>query len=106
MKANGEDLIFVNVTLRDSRGHWVPAPDRQLRFAVRGPATLAAIGNADLTSFETYASNPHRTFNGRALVVLRSTHDSGGVLLTVSADGLPDARLSVQSLPKATSTKG
>lgn len=97
---DGEDLSFVTVKLTDAADNWVPTADRAIKFAVRGPATIAAIGNADLTSFEGYQANPHHTFDGRLLVVLRSTHQPGSILLTATGDGLTDAHATVQSIAK------
>ncbi len=100
LQADGQDLVFVTVELTDAQGRLVPNADRTIRFTVNGPATLAALGNADLASFETYQSNPHRTFDGHALVVLRSTHEHGIVTLAAAADGLTAANVTLQSFAR------
>lgn len=98
LRADGQDLVFVQVTLTDAAGRLVPTDDTDVRFAVHGPATIAAIGNADLTSMQTYQANPHRTYQGRALVVLRATHRAGPVTLTASAPGLAAGRINVEAI--------
>lgn len=98
VQANGQDLVFVTVELLDARGRHVSNTDADVTFTVNGPVTIAAIGNADLASFETYAANPHRTFAGRALVVLRATHERGVATLTATSDGLTGGHVTVQSI--------
>jgi beta-galactosidase len=100
IRPDGEDLSFITVELTDAAGRLNPTSDRDVRFSIKGPATIAAIGNADLTTFETYQANPHRTFQGRALLVLRSTHTGGSIKVTASADGLSDSSVTVQSIAR------
>lgn len=93
--ARSGELGFVTVEIVDAAGGWNAASDRAVRYTVSGPATIAAIGNADLASFEGYQANPHRTHQGRALVVLRPTGELGEVTLAAAAEGLKPAKLSL-----------
>ncbi len=97
IRADGQDLCFVTAEIADANGVLMAPSDASIQFAVNGAATIAGIGNADLTSFETYQANPHRVFQGRALVVLRATHAGGPITLSASAEGLREAKLSVLS---------
>ena len=97
IRADGQDLCFVTAEVVDAAGVLVPTSDASVKFTVAGPATIAGIGNGDLTSFETYIANPHRVAQGRALFVLRATHQSGPIGLTATADGLKDGKVSVLS---------
>ncbi|HVU33991.1 MAG TPA: glycoside hydrolase family 2 TIM barrel-domain containing protein [Opitutaceae bacterium] len=102
LQADGSDLSFVSVELTDGRGRWNSAEDRPVSFVVAGPATIAAVANGDLTSPETYGANPHPTYQGRALVILRSTHLPGIVTLTASAGGMHAARIELQTVEPKT----
>lgn len=88
VRADGQDLCFVTVEVTDAAGRLVPASGASLQFSVDGPGTIAAIGNADLTSFETCHANPHRVFRGRALLVVRTTPTAGRITLSATAPGL------------------
>ncbi len=95
IRADGQDLAFVVVELADAKGRLVPNVDAAVTFSVNGTASIAAVGNADMTSFETYVANPHHTFQGRALIVLRAGRASGSATLTATADGLGTATTTV-----------
>lgn len=98
LKGDGQDLAFVTVEVVDDEGRWVPHAEQDVAFELTGPATLAAIGNADLTTSESYQANPHRTYQGRALVVLRSRRGgSGEITLKARAEGLRADALTVRS---------
>jgi beta-galactosidase len=88
LRADGEDLAFVTVEILDARGELVPRSDTSVQLTINGPATLAAFGNADMTSLETYRANPHRVFQGRAVAILRTTHTAGRVTVSATSSGL------------------
>ncbi len=94
LHADGQDLAFANVELTDPHGRLVRGADVVVRYELTGPADFAAIGNADLTSTESYQANPHRTFEGRALVVVRTRRGQPGrIVLTATGDHLPATRI-------------
>ena len=88
---DGEELVFVKVTLADADGTSVPRDSRRISFAVTGPAEIVAVGNSNprgLESFKDVASHP--LCNGRAGLFIRRT-GPGAVTLTASAPGLAPA---------------
>ncbi|WP_158277344.1 glycoside hydrolase family 2 TIM barrel-domain containing protein [Opitutus sp. ER46] len=97
VQADGQDLVFVDVEVTDAEGRWVPTADTSVRFTVDGPAMIAGVGNADLTTMETYQANPHRTFQGRAQLILRTGAKPGTISLRAQAEGLPESRLEMRS---------
>ena len=94
--ADKQPLTFVTVELVDAQGRVVPASDTDLTFSVSGNGTLLAVGNADIKDNDPYFDSTHRTWHGRALAVVRSNGKKGKATLTVSAKGLPTARLAVK----------
>lgn len=97
IRADGEDLAFVTVEVTDEAGRRRFDADPEVQFTLDGPGVIAGIGTADMTTLETYQANPHRLFQGRALVVLRSTSEAGRLTLTAVAPGFPDATVIVRS---------
>ena len=89
-RANGCDLAFVKVEVVDAKGNWNPLAEHKLRFEVSGPATIAAVGNsnplADLK--HDYHGTTASTYDGRCLLVVRSTTKPGPVSVTVAGNGL------------------
>lgn len=88
LAADGQDLAFVTVELVDAKGVVHPLADNLLTATVKGPATLAAFGNADIKDTDSYADSQHHAWKGRALIVVRSTQKKGTVTLSVGAQGL------------------
>ncbi|MFI0350175.1 glycoside hydrolase family 2 TIM barrel-domain containing protein [Actinomadura sp. 9N407] len=90
----GGDLAFVTITLTDERGTLQPAADRPVRVDVSGAGVLAGFGSAAPASEERFDAAEHRTYEGRALAVLRPT-GPGRIRLLVSAPGCDPVELSV-----------
>jgi beta-galactosidase len=100
LKSDGQDLAFVTVEVVDQNGEVLPQADQAVTFQVEGAATLAGVGNGDMTTSESYQANPHRVYQGRELLVLRSTHTKGRIKLTATAPGLPPATINLRSAVK------
>ncbi len=94
--ADGEDLSFVTVEALDAQGRPQPDAAREVRFTISGPGTIAAVGNGDGTSNESYQDDHRALFHGRALVVIRTAREAGPIHLTASAEGMAPAELTVQ----------
>ena len=91
MKANGEDLSFVQVEIVDKDGRICPNAAIELEANVTGQGQLAAMGNADIKDIGSYVDAKHNTWKGRALVIVRSTQKAGKSKLTIKAAGLKPA---------------
>jgi beta-galactosidase len=97
IQADGFDLCYITVEVRDAEGHVHPTADNNIYFAINGPGKILAVGNSNPVSEEMYIGNQRRVFRGRALVALKSTHESGEIKLFAQADGLEGAEISIRS---------
>ncbi len=97
MKANGQDLSFVQVEIVDRQGRVCPNATVELQTTVRGQGTLAAMGNADIKDCDSYVDATHKTWKGRALIVVRSTGKPGKATLTVKSNGLKSSSETIKS---------
>ena len=95
--ANGEDLSYVKVVLVDKNGIVQPEGNNRLYFDIRGEGTIAGVDNADLKDPDPYDARSRKAWKGKALVVVKSSHKAGMILLRVRAKGLPEATLRIQS---------
>jgi beta-galactosidase len=102
VQADGQDLSFVTVEAVDANGQPQPNADQELQFAISGPGAIAAVGNGDGRDIDRYQSNSRKLFQGRALVVVRTSKDGGPIRLTASAVGLSDADVTIQAKTSAT----
>ena len=82
-KADGDELLFVRVSVQDKQGTPVPTCQDELLFTVSGEASFEAACNGDATSLESFKQPHMRLFNGELVVILRSTTKTGQVTLTV-----------------------
>jgi beta-galactosidase len=97
LKSGGQDLCFITVEVMDTNGQPHPNADHPVTFALKGPGTIIAVGNADLKSEEPYQGNQRKLVHGKALVVVRTTRTAGAITLTATAPGLKDATVQIVS---------
>ncbi len=97
VEADGEDLSFVTVEALDAQGRLQPNAAQEVKFAIAGPGTIAAVGNADGKSDASYQGDHRALYEGRALVVIRTAHKAGTIHLTANAEGMAPAEVSVES---------
>jgi beta-galactosidase len=95
--ADGQDLAFVVVEAIDADGRTQPTANDEVRFALDGPAVIAAVGNGDATSDAPYVGSTRRLFNGRALVIVRSKCTAGRIELRAETDGLQRESLAIMA---------
>jgi hypothetical protein len=93
--ADGADLAFVMVTIADADGEAEMLADDQVELTVSGPAELIGFGSAAPASEESFLTNRHSTYRGRALAILRSTGEPGAIrcLATSTASGSAELHL-------------
>ncbi len=96
MAADGQSLTFVTIEVVDKQGTPVPEAAIPCEAVVRGAGTLLAFASADLKDPEPYTSPRVKTWKGRAMLVVRSTHRKGSVSVTIKSS-LPAATLSLKT---------
>ncbi len=97
LRANGDDLSFVTVTVQDRAGALVPAAEPLIRFRLSGgDARIVGVDNGDQTSHTSFKANQVRLFNGKALVIIRAGTRPGTVTLTAAGDGLTPSAVPLQ----------
>ena len=82
-QADGEDLIYIRISVKDKKGVPVPTCQDALTFSVSGEAKFEAACNGDATSLESFRQPKMKLFNGELIVILRPTTKAGNVTLTV-----------------------
>ncbi len=82
-KANGEDLIYVRVSVKDKKGIMVPNCNENLTFNVKGEARFEAVCNGDATSLQSFKKPEMRLFNGELVVIMRTTQNAGKATLVI-----------------------
>ncbi|MCV9387360.1 DUF4982 domain-containing protein [Reichenbachiella ulvae] len=96
LNADGEDISFVTATVVDKDGNPCPTADSQLKFKVKGNGSFRAVCNGDPTSLELFHKPTMKAFNGKLVVLVQSSTDTGPVKLSVSGNGLESGQLEIQ----------
>ncbi len=110
---DGEELIYINVSVADKDGIPVPTDNREVSVSVTGGGTFKAIANGDPTSLEAFQTPKMHLFNGQLTVIVARTKPTceppaagadapaacpapAPITVTVSAKGLKKAVLTLQ----------
>ena len=84
LKADGQDLAFVTVSLVDKNGTLIPNAADQLRFEVEGAGSFRAVCNGDATSLEPFTKPTMKLFNGQLVVIVQAAKHKGTLTLKVT----------------------
>ncbi len=95
IRADGKDLSFVTAEIVDAQGVLVPRADHLVRFVVSGPIEIVGVDNGSQISSEPFKADRRHAFNGKCLVVVRSTGRRGRAEVTASSDGLAGVSVSI-----------
>lgn len=91
VRADRNDLVYVEVNALDTDGCLVPVAANEVFFSIQGPARIAAVASADPKNLEMYRGNQHSLWRGRALVVIQPDGEPGEIVLQAQADQLTPA---------------
>ena len=97
LKADGEDLCFVNVSLTDKDGNPVPVDSRSVKVKVSGAGSFKAIANGDPTCLESFQQPQMHLFSGQLTVLVQSGTEPGDITVEVTGKGVRKAQLTIKS---------
>jgi beta-galactosidase len=97
LQADGQDLSFITVEALDAEGRFQAVADQEVQFAISGPGVIAAVGNGDGEDAASYQGNRRKLFQGRGLVVVRTSKHGGPIHMTATAAGLSAGIIDVQA---------
>jgi beta-galactosidase len=100
IKADGQDLSFITVTVADKDGLLVPRSKNRIRFEISGPGEIVAVDNGDATDHESFQAKDRKAYNGLVLVIVRAkARQPGAIKLRAESGGLASAQISIRSSP-------
>ena len=97
LKADGEDLCYLNVSLVDKDGNPVPADSRLINVKVSGAGSFTAIANGDPTCLEPFQKPQMHLFSGQLTVLIQSGTEPGDITVEVSGKGVKKATLHIKT---------
>lgn len=82
--ADGEDLIFVEISAEDKDGYPVENASDYVKVTVKGAARLLGLDNGDSTDFDQYKGTVRKLFNGKLLAIVASkAYQTGDIEVVV-----------------------
>ena len=97
LKADGHDLLYVQIEITDRDGNRVPDAEACLEAKAEGVAVLAGFGSGNPVTDEDYTDGKAVSFRGTALAILRTGYEPGPVTLTVTGKGLAEGKLALRA---------
>jgi beta-galactosidase len=95
IKADGEDLCYIMVELADKNGLKNPKAENLIKFDIEGPGKIVGVGNANPVSTESYLNNERKAWHGQCLVIVKSEHKKGNIVLKASSANLKSAEIKI-----------
>ena len=88
IKADGKDLSYITVDVKDEKGNIVPNADNNVRFTVEGAGTLVGVDNGKQADHQSYQDDNRDAYNGSLVAIVQSTKDAGKITVKAESDGL------------------
>ena len=95
--ADGQDLSYVTVEVTDKNGVLNPQFNDIINFSIEGQGTIAAVGNSNPTSVESFRQPFRKAYEGRCLVIVRSDKKPGSIILHASGKGLTSDKIIIKA---------
>ncbi|MBN2708359.1 MAG: DUF4982 domain-containing protein [Calditrichaceae bacterium] len=97
--ADGLDLSFITVCVKDKNELTVPTADNLIQFKVEGCGEIVATDNGNPTCMTPFPSHERKAFSGKALAIVRAKKGkSGEIIIVANTSGLESARLTIKSV--------
>jgi beta-galactosidase len=91
LNADGVDISFITVEIRDEKDNLCPNATNLIKFSVEGPGFIAGTDNGDENNHISLKTPERNAFFGKAVVGVQNNGSAGKVVLTAKSDKLPDA---------------
>lgn len=102
VKADGRDLLFLEIGTLDEKGNPVENSCDRVQVEVQGAGRLIGLDNGDSTDYDSYKGKSRRLFNGKLLAIIQSNCQPGDILVKVNGKGLAGASLTCHSVMDVT----
>ncbi|MFS9242964.1 LPXTG-anchored adhesin/beta-galactosidase BgaA [Streptococcus infantis] len=98
--ADGKDLTYIYYEIVDSKGNVVPTANNLVRFQLHGQGQIVGVDNGEQASRERYKEQAdgswiRKAFNGKGVVIVKSTEQAGKFTLTAHSDFLKSGQTTI-----------
>ncbi|KYG26700.1 glycoside hydrolase family 2 TIM barrel-domain containing protein [Alkalihalobacillus trypoxylicola] len=103
--SDGEDLLFLEISMKDSNGNTVENANNRVEVNVSGAGRLIGLDNGDSTDYDQYKGISRRLFSGKLMAIIASKLESGPIHIKVSSTRMETRVLEIPVLEVATTEK-
>lgn len=93
MEADGQDLIFIEISAVDRQGYPVENANNRIHVEVEGAGRLIGIDNGDSADFDQYKGKSKRLFSGKLLAIVGNCKEQGPITVTITTPGLEEQKV-------------
>ncbi len=97
LKADGRDLIFLEIAAYDENGTFVANANNRVTVSVTGAGRLIGLDNGDSTDYEQYKGTSRRLFSGKLIAIIAAKQEAGDINVTVTSPSLPDSTITLSA---------
>ena len=97
LSADSGDLAYLSIELRDGLGILDTARETVVTVRIEGPGVLQALASGRPSTEESFTHPSWRTFDGRALAIVRPT-GPGEITAIVTSDDLKESRVKLTAV--------
>lgn len=83
LHADGEDMIFVEISAEDRNGYPVENASDYVRVTVEGAGRLVGLDNGDSADYDAYKGTVRKLFQGKLLAMIAAKTTPGEIRVTV-----------------------
>ncbi len=113
--ADGYSLAYITVDVTDAAGNLKTTAENTIQFSIDGNGEIAGVDNGNQATKEKYQqssviqgpkSASIKAYAGKALVIVRSTKESGNFTVTASSGSLTSSSVTITTEETGTATEG
>jgi beta-galactosidase len=97
IKADRQDLCFITAEILDKNNILVPNADNTINFQVKGSGVIAAVGNGNPVSLESYQQPFRKAYEGKCLLIIKSKDSAGPIEVSASGKGILADKIIIKS---------
>lgn len=95
INSDGSDLSFITVEATDKDGNICPFADNTLEIKISGTGSFAGADNGNPREMTSFRSTLYPLFNGKAVVIVKSSKLKGEISVEVTSPGLKPAKTKI-----------
>ncbi|GAA6409495.1 glycoside hydrolase family 2 TIM barrel-domain containing protein [Blautia hominis] len=95
--ADGSDLVYIMISLKDEKGTKNLQMQKTIDISVSGEGTLIGVGNADPGTENHYDYPIWDTYDGYLLAVVRATNTPGTITVIAASEGMGSQKIEIKT---------